>query len=197
MKRETLEAAKECIGKHPRSRSGLASVETLESIEVSRAARLAGNHDQYRTLSRKTRILLRRDKERYVRGLAEDVECHLNANALSPAYRPLKKLRSMSTSQVSAIRRAHGCLISDTHGKIARWADYFKQLFTVYPPSRHLRTVDPPIDETAPSIDDVKEAVAKLRGGKAVGICNISAGLPKAEGETPLSPGGRNDQTCS
>ena len=38
---------------------------------------------------------------------------------------------------------------------------------------------DPLIDETAPSIGDVKEAVAKLRGGKAAGICNISAELLK------------------
>ena len=29
---------------------------------------------------------------------------------------------------------------------------------------------DPPIDETAPSIGDVKEAVAKLRGEKAAGV---------------------------
>ena len=66
-KRESLEAAKECIGECPMSQSGFASVETLESIEESRAARLAGNHDQYRALSRRTRTLLRRDKERYVR----------------------------------------------------------------------------------------------------------------------------------
>ena len=32
----------------------------------------------------------------------------------------------------------------------------------------------PPIDETAASIDDVKEAVAKLRVWKDTGICNIS-----------------------
>ena len=45
---------------------------------------------------------------------------------------------------------------------------------------------DPPIDETAPSIDDVKEAVAKLRGGKAAGICNISAELLKAGSEAMI-----------
>ena len=45
---------------------------------------------------------------------------------------------------------------------------------------------DPPIDETAPSIGDVKEAVAKLRGGKAAGICNISAELRKAGGEAMI-----------
>ena len=44
---------------------------------------------------------------------------------------------------------------------------------------------DPPI-ETAPSLDQVKEAVAKLRGGKAGGICNITAELLKAGGEVMI-----------
>ena len=45
---------------------------------------------------------------------------------------------------------------------------------------------DPPINEVAPSIDKVKEAVAKLKGGKAAGICNISAELTKAGGEAMI-----------
>ena len=60
------------------------------------------------------------------------------------------------------------------------------------PPSGQLRTTglqtldaDPPIDKTAPSIGDVKEAVAKLRGGKAAGIY-ISAELLKAGGEAMI-----------
>ena len=83
----------------------------MERIDESRAARLAGDHDQYRALSCRTRILLRKDEERYVRGLAEDVECHLNANDLRPAYRVLKKLYFNSTSQVSTIRREDGCCV--------------------------------------------------------------------------------------
>ena len=66
-------------------------------------------------------------------------------------------------------------------------------LYILHPPSGQLRTAglqtldaDPPIDETAPSIGDVKEAVAKLRGGKAAGICNISAELLKAGGEAMI-----------
>ncbi|KAG0718661.1 Transposon TX1 uncharacterized protein [Chionoecetes opilio] len=88
------EAAKECIGQRPRSRRGFVSTETLEKIEESRAARLAGNQDQHRALSRRTRTVLGRDKERYVRSLAEDVEDHLNVNDLRLIYRVLKKLRS-------------------------------------------------------------------------------------------------------
>ena len=82
---------------------------------------------------------------------------------------PLKKLCSKSTSQ-SAIRTANGCPVSDADGQMVRWAEHFEQLFTVDPPSGQLQTVwlqmldaDPPIDVTAPSIGDVKEAVAKIR----------------------------------
>ncbi|KAG0725535.1 Alpha-N-acetylglucosaminidase [Chionoecetes opilio] len=45
---------------------------------------------------------------------------------------------------------------------------------------------DPPIDETAPSLDEVREAVAKLRGGKAAGVCKISAELLKAGREAMI-----------
>ncbi|KAG0720902.1 Transposon TX1 uncharacterized protein [Chionoecetes opilio] len=188
-----FKAAKECIGERPRSRRGFVSTETLEKIEVSRAARLAGNRDQHRALSRRTRTLLRRDKEKYVRSLAEGVEGHLNANDLRPAYRALKKLRSKSPSRASAIRTADGRLVSDMDGQMARWAEYFGQLFTVDPPTEQLHTTglqavdaDPPIDETAPSLDEVREAVAKLKGGKAAGVCNISAELLKAGGEAMI-----------
>ena len=44
----------------------------------------------------------------------------------------------------------------------------------------------PPINEVALSIDEVKDAVAKLRSGTAAGICNISAELLKAGGEAMI-----------
>ena len=85
-KRETLEAAIGYVGGHPRSRGEFASAEMLDIIEKSGSTRLAGSRDQYRVLSCTTRTLLRRDKERYVRSLVKDVEVHLNANDLKPAY---------------------------------------------------------------------------------------------------------------
>ena len=54
---ETLEAARGCVRWCLRSRGGFTSAETLDSIEKSHTARLAGNQDQYRTLSRRTRTL--------------------------------------------------------------------------------------------------------------------------------------------
>ena len=45
---------------------------------------------------------------------------------------------------------------------------------------------DQPINKAAPSIDEVKEVVGKLRGGKAAGLCNFSAELLKAGGEAMI-----------
>ena len=52
-KREILEAARGCVGRRPRSQDRFASAETLDSIEKSCTARLAGSRDQYRALSRR------------------------------------------------------------------------------------------------------------------------------------------------
>lgn len=58
----------------------------LEYVEESRTVRLAGDLDQYRTLTHKTRAILRRDKKRYDRSLGKDIEGHLHAYDLRPAY---------------------------------------------------------------------------------------------------------------
>ncbi len=91
-------------------------------MEEHRAARLAGDLDRHRNLTRSARASLRMDKERYVWGIAEEVEGHFRANDLSPAYRALKKLRSNSTSQVSSVRTADGRMVSDADEHRARWA---------------------------------------------------------------------------
>ena len=83
--------------------------------------------------------------------------------------------------------------MSDADGQMTRWTEYFEQLFKVNPPNGQLHNTglqvvetDPPINEAAPSHDEVKEVVARLRDGKAADICNISAELLKAEGEAMI-----------
>ena len=68
---------------------------------------------------------------------------------------------------------------------MARWVENFEQLFKVNPPSGQLHIIrlqmvdaDPPINKAVP--------VAKLRGGKAADICNISAEMLKAGGEAMI-----------
>ena len=63
-------------------------------MEAGRAARLAGDRELHRSLARRTRSLLRRDKEKQLRELAEEVEGHFLVNDLCPAYRALRKLNA-------------------------------------------------------------------------------------------------------
>lgn len=69
---------------------------------------------------------LKRDKNRYVRDLAEDVEGFLNANIIRPVFRGLKKVRFKSMSQMSIIGTADAQVVSDTERHRAHWAEYFE-----------------------------------------------------------------------
>ncbi len=75
----------------------------------------------------------------------------------------------------------------------SRGAEYFERLYVAEPPSQQLSfagvqmlTADPPVDETPPSLAEVREAVNKLKCGKAAGICNVSAEMLKAGGESMI-----------
>ena len=66
-KRETLDAAQESIGERLRARQNLISQKTLEVTDACRVARLAGDRDLHRSQVRRTRSLLRRDKEQFIK----------------------------------------------------------------------------------------------------------------------------------
>ncbi len=104
----------------------MASKGTLRAIKENRAARLAGNRGHYRTLSRRTRALLRRDKEWYVRALATDVEGFFNVNNLQPAYQAQKKLLTKPATQASINRTTDGRIESDKEDIRSRWAEYYE-----------------------------------------------------------------------
>ena len=192
-KRATLAAADECIGDRPRSGRGFVSRRTLTTIEESRAARLAGSREQHRLLSRQARAMLRRDKETYVREIAGEVEGRFHVNDLRSAYRALRKLRSRPVSRLNSVWTADGRLVSGTSEYRARWAEYFEQLYMAEPPSGELPSAGiqplvavPPLDEAVPSLDEVKKAVARLKSGRAAGVCDIPAELVKAGGEAMI-----------
>ena len=201
-KRVTLEAAQESIGVRPRTRQNTISLETLEATEACRKARLNGNQVLRRSMVRRARTLLRRDKEQFIRNLAEEVEGHFLVNDLRPAYQALRKLNSKPSSQMTAVRSADGRIISDHVGVRERWAEYFEQLYQVDPPTVSLDASDvsvpvpdPPISEEPPTLTEVRMAISKLKSGKAAGICDIPAELLKAGGE-PMARGLHTVQTA-
>ncbi|XP_069983755.1 uncharacterized protein [Penaeus vannamei] len=107
----------------------------------------------------RTRSLLRRDKEQFIRSLAEEVEGHFLVNDLRPAYQALRKLNSKPSSQVTAVLLVSSQIISDRIAVQECWAEYFFQLYQVDPPtvnldagSAEIPLPDSPISEDAPSL---------------------------------------------
>ncbi|XP_069972960.1 uncharacterized protein [Penaeus vannamei] len=128
-KREILDAAQETIGERTRAGRYFISQETLDATDACRAARLAEDRDLHHSQVRRTRSLLRRDKEQFLRNFAEEVEGHFLVNDLRPAYQALRKLNSKPSSQVTAVRSVSGQIISGPVVVRERWAEYFEQLY--------------------------------------------------------------------
>lgn len=74
----------------------------------------------------------------------------------------------------------NGQIVSDVNLCQALWAMYFGQLYTAESLTRQLPLaglqilgVDPLMDKI-PSLVEMREALRKMKGGMATGICNIS-----------------------
>ncbi|XP_069972956.1 uncharacterized protein [Penaeus vannamei] len=62
-----------------------------------------------------------------------------------------------------------------------RWAEYFEKLYQLDPPTVNLDVVSAVIPlPDPPSLAEVREAISKLKSGKAASICGIPAELLKA-----------------
>lgn len=82
-------------------------------------------------------------------------------------------------SQVSATQTADGCCVSGMDGQRACQSEYLDQLCMGNPLSGSLTDglllvdSDSSNDKTLPSLNLFGEAVARLRGGTASGVCNF------------------------
>ena len=77
-------------------------------------------------------------------------------------------------------------MVADSHSIVARWRNYFSQLFNVHGVKdvgqAEIRTAEPIVPE--PSSSEVELAIGKLKSHKSPGINQILAELIKAGGRT-------------
>jgi len=84
------------------------------------------------------------------------------------------------------VKDEKGDLVADSHSIVARWRNYFSQLFNVLGVKdvgqAEIHTAEPLVPE--PSAAEVELAIDKLKSHKSPGIDQISAELIKAGGRT-------------
>jgi len=75
-------------------------------------------------------------------------------------------------------------LVADSHSNVARWTNYFSQLFNVHGfkgvGQAEIHTAEPLVPD--PSASEVELAIDKLKSHKSPGIDQIPAELIKAGG---------------
>ena len=81
-------------------------------------------------------------------------------------------------------------LVSDKKNKVECWKDYYAQLLN-HPPTvptdellQHAAAAEPYPDVNCaePTVDEVAKAIGRVKGGKAPGLCGITAEMIKASG---------------
>ena len=172
------------------SRKPWISQNSLDLIEEKRSARQLGHTSEVKRLSKLTRANIRQDKQKWADDLATEAEADLTTGRLKDAFSNLRRLRSAGPRISSPIALLDGKLVSDCHQKLLRWKDHYSDLLnrqhTTLPADLIVAAANALPDESIscdpPTLAEVLTAIARLKKGKAPGICNIPPELLKAAG---------------
>jgi len=97
-------------------------------------------------------------------------------------YRGINDLKKGYQPRCNIVRDEKGDLVADSHSIVARWRNYFSQLFNVHGAKDvgrgEVHTAEPLVPET--SAAEVELAIDKLKSHKSPGIHQIPAELIKA-----------------
>ena len=170
-------------------------------LQECRNARLAGNMPLHRTLSRRRKVALQRDQNKYWNEKAETLENAANNNDHATMFREFRTLTTSATvkNNINIVKDKEGNIISNNCDCPNRWKEHYSELLNKDPVPRNPETstaaanapTDLSISEDAVTLDEVRNAVKSLKNDSAAGICKITAELLKFGGECMLRLRGR------
>jgi hypothetical protein len=186
------DSAEEIIGTKRRVRKPWLSEETHRIIQEKAAARHKGDKRKRNRLKHLFDKKAREDKEKFYNNIADEAELGLARNDLKAAFRAIKILgRSPGVHSAGVpIKDVTGAPCKTEEETIARWAEHYeKALNHPAPPIAQTTTTSidqasapllaPSINGDAPTMDEVRSAILKMKNGRAPGPDHITAELLK------------------
>ena len=160
------------------------SDETLELIGKKLAAWKRRNEpgmiELYRTLQRSVKRSLRADEEKWADNLCSNINAACDRGDAREMHKLTKELLGEKGNvRKRTIKDQHGAVIADEEGQLARWHQYCKSLFRSDLPrsgEQHL----PANDDNALSSTEIKQAIKKMKNGKAAAADGLRAEMFKA-----------------
>jgi len=128
----------------------------------------------------------RNKKKAYLRAKIEELETNNTIQNIRDLYRVISDFKKGYQPKCNIVKDEKSDLVADPHGIVARWRNYFSQLFNVHGVKDvgqvEIHTVEPLVPE--PSASEVELAIDKLKSHKSPGIDQIQGELIKAGGRT-------------
>jgi len=164
---------KECLGFLDRRKR--AKIQWIQNPSQS-------NVDILNKVRRKVSRHFRNKKKEYLRAKIEELETNSKIQNIRDLYRSTNYFKKGYQPRCNIVKDGNGDLVTDSHSIVARWRNYFSQLFNV----RGVKDVGQAEIHTAerlvpePSSSEFELAIDKLKSHKSPGIVQIRAELIKA-----------------
>ena len=180
--------AKKVIGHKTSRRKPWLSQEADQLIALKRSAVNRGDKPERNRLKQAFRMRALTDKERYYNDIADDAELALKRNDMKPIYRAVKRISGkLAGDQQIFPKKANGIPCQSEDEALLRWTEYYEGALN-HPQSHPCPDLDalsqaaaddPDVRCDAPSIEEVRAAIMKLKNELAAGSDGISAKLLK------------------
>ena len=106
------------------------SSETLELVDQKRRCKCSGDDDTYVSLKREVQKEIRKDKNKHINSLCEELEGYNNTGNMRKLFGAVKSLSKKFTAQLTVIKDSNGSLLTEKDQVLARWKEYCADLYT-------------------------------------------------------------------
>ena len=163
-----------------------------EKILSTRLERVKGQlRTKYKEKNMEVKRSLKLDKTKWIQSIAFEAEEAAGRQQMKTLYALTKKLCNERPRNNAKVLDKEGRLLSKKEEVQKRWTEHFKEVLNREQPPNPITTEEKSefdfgelIEEIAvnePTLGEVKDAITKLKNGKAPGIDNISVVLLKAD----------------
>jgi len=140
------------------------------------------NADNLNEVRREVSRHFRNKKKAYLRAKIEELEINNKIQNIRELYRGISDFKKGYQPRCHKVKDEKGDLVADSHGIVARWRNYFSQLFNVYGVKdvgqAETPTAEPLVPE--PSASEVELGIDNLKSPKLTGNVHIPPELIKA-----------------
>jgi len=144
------------------------------------------NVDNMNNVRREVSRHFRNKKKAHLRAKTEEPETNSKIQNIRDLYRGINDFKKGYQLRCNIVKDEKGDLVADSHSFVAKWRNYFSQLFNVHGVKdvgqAEIHTAETLVIE--PSASEVELAIDKLKSHKSPGIDQIPAELIQAGGRT-------------